>query len=166
LLKKVIFCDVEKCTGCQICELVCSSVREKKINPLLSRIHLVRVDPFVMMAFPCQYCDKPTCIRSCLRQALSINGEKGYIMVDEDKCTGCGWCIQPQSCPFGAITIQSKKAVVCNLSGPCSEDTPPCVKHCPKEALLFASRDEISQRVRKDALKKLYIRSRTPRALI
>ena len=46
-MKKVVFCDPEKCNGCQICEAVCSSAKEKKINSLLSRIRLVRVDPLL-----------------------------------------------------------------------------------------------------------------------
>ncbi|MFX1533902.1 MAG: 4Fe-4S binding protein [Promethearchaeota archaeon] len=42
--------------------------------------------------------------------------------VDEELCTGCGVC--EKACPFGAIAIVDKKAMIgdaCNLCGACVE---------------------------------------------
>lgn len=149
-MKKIIFCDAEKCVGCQICELVCSVVKEKKINPFLSRIHLARFDPFIMISIGCQFCDKPPCVTSCPREAIRV-AEKGSIEINSDKCTLCGWCIQPTSCPFGAITIFKSSIILCDLC----EGEPKCVEYCPKDALLFITRDEIAENVRRDAIKNL-----------
>lgn len=149
-MKKIIFCDSDKCTGCQICELVCSVVKEKEINPTLSRIHLTRFDPFVMMSIGCQFCDNPSCVRACPREAIRVT-EKGNIEINRDKCTLCNWCIQPMSCPFGAITIFRSSITVCDLCG----GEPQCVEYCPKDALLFITRDGISGRIRRDIVKNL-----------
>lgn len=149
-MKKVIFCDPDKCTGCQICEVVCSAVKENRLNPLLSRIRLVRVDPFVQIAIPCQLCDKTPCVGSCPTKAIRVN-EKGMVQIEEDKCIFCGWCIH--SCPFGAIIMRVHWIKVCDLC----DGEPKCVEHCPKEALIFATREEIAQRIRRESVKKLMI---------
>jgi len=51
------------------------------------------------------------------------------IRVDLEKCTGCGMCVK--ACPFGAVQIKDKEAVImenCTLCGA-------CVKICPVEAI-------------------------------
>jgi electron transfer flavoprotein alpha subunit len=49
--------------------------------------------------------------------------EKAAIEILLDKCTGCTLCVKV--CPFGAITIEAKKAVIdltkCTLCGACKE---------------------------------------------
>ena len=149
-MKKVIFCNPEKCNGCQICEVVCSSVKEHEINPLLSRIRLVRIDPLVQMALPCQLCDKTPCVASCPEKAIRVS-QSGVIEIDNDKCIFCGWCLH--SCPFGAIMMNSRTRwiKICDLC----EGEPKCVEHCPKEALLFATREEVTQRIRKGSIGRL-----------
>jgi carbon-monoxide dehydrogenase iron sulfur subunit len=141
-VKKAVFCDPDKCTGCQICELVCSVEKEKKINPYLSRIHMVRIDPLIATALTCQDCDDASCVKSCPRGAIFL-GEGGTARIDEQKCTLCGWCIQ--ACPFGAITIHSSHAKVCDLC----DGEPKCVDNCPKGALSFLTSGELAQSKRK-----------------
>ncbi len=52
------------------------------------------------------------------------------IKIDEDKCTGCGACIQ--ICPVNALSMQHDKAVV-------DEDTcidcGACIPECPVDAI-------------------------------
>jgi len=49
--------------------------------------------------------------------------QKEMIRIVMDKCTGCTLCVK--ACPFGAITIEAKKAVIdisrCTLCGACVE---------------------------------------------
>lgn len=141
-MKKAVFCDADKCTGCQICELVCSVEKEKKINPYFSRIHLVRIDPLVATALTCQDCDDATCVKSCPRSAIYLSDD-GIARIDKEKCSLCGWCIQ--SCPFGAITIYESQAKVCDLC----DGKPKCVENCPKGALTFSTREELAQNKRR-----------------
>ena len=108
ITKKVVFCEPDKCTGCKICESVCSVVKEKNINPNLSRIHVVRIDPLSMIAITCQGCDEAPCVTTCPNKAIS-SSEKGNVILNERKCSFCGWCIQ--SCPFGAINLSFAEAI-------------------------------------------------------
>jgi len=75
--------------------------------------------------------------------------ETGIIQVDEDKCNGCAWCIE--SCEFGAIILHpTKKTVkICDL---CNGD-PKCIQYCPRDALMFVTTEEISQKTRKKLAK-------------
>ena len=150
-MRKFIFSDPEKCTGCKICELVCSAVNEDEFNPLLSRIRTVRLEAILNTSLTCRLCDEPTCVRVCPRKALSQDEETGLIIVDEDRCTGCGWCIE--ACEFGVIMLprDRKYVIICDLC----EGEPKCIEFCPKEALSLVTPEEVGQRIRKKAVAKL-----------
>ena len=147
-MQNLLFCDPKKCLGCRICEFACSATKQKTTNPSFSRIHVVNFEPIGSLSFTCVQCNLPArCVNVCPPKALSQR-ENGVIVVDENKCNGCGWCIQ--ACPFGAITFNpdTKKAMICDL---CDGD-PECVKYCPFDALTFSPIDEITYNLRKNAL--------------
>ena len=77
--------------------------------------------------------------------------ENGVIIVDEENCNGCAWCVE--ACDFGSIQIHSKNKVafVCDLC----DDTPQCVEWCPEEALDFITEDVLAQKARISAAKNL-----------
>ena len=54
------------------------------------------------------------------------------VIVDLDKCIGCGTCVQ--DCPLGAIRLKKKKATVNENCSHCGA----CVRVCPEEALSLA----------------------------
>ena len=147
-----IICDPEKCIGCLICEFVCSAVKEKSTDPMLSLIRVVNLEPTCSMAITCRLCENPPCVTACPRDALKQDKVTGVIQINEDKCTGCGWCVK--ACDFGAISLHPQKGVVmiCDLCG----GDPECIKYCPfNEALSFTTTDDLAYRLRKDALTKL-----------
>jgi carbon-monoxide dehydrogenase iron sulfur subunit len=125
---------------------------EKTFNPIKSRIRVVRLNPFVNLAVACRLCEDAPCVVACPRDALSQSEERGTITVDEDKCDGCGWCIE--ACDYGAIQLhpERKVAYVCNLC----DGEPKCVEWCPEEALDFTTKDILSQKARITAVKKLF----------
>jgi Fe-S-cluster-containing hydrogenase component 2 len=43
-MKKILMIDVKKCTGCRICELVCSLSHDGECNPLKSRIRVFNIE--------------------------------------------------------------------------------------------------------------------------
>ena len=147
--RRFIVSDPDKCVGCRICGLVCSLIKEKGFNPLLSRIRSIRMEPTFNISIACCLCEDPTCVKSCPKSALSKNMETGIIQVDEDKCNGCAWCIE--SCEFGTIILHPTKkiAAICDL---CVGD-PKCIQYCPTGALMFVSTEEISQKTREKLVK-------------
>lgn len=149
--RKFIFSDPEKCTGCAICELVCSATNEGEFNPLLSRIRTVKLETILNTSLTCRLCDDPPCVRACPRKALSHDEASGLIIVDEERCSGCGWCIE--ACEFGAIVLprDRKHVVICDLCG----GDPKCVEFCPKEALSLVTAEEMGQIMRRKAVTKL-----------
>lgn len=149
--RRAVYSDPAKCTGCKLCELVCSGEKEGEFNPLLSRIRTVRLGTVVNTSLACRLCDEPTCVRACPTKALSQDEPSGLIRVDEDRCTGCGWCIE--ACEFGAITLPADRehVLVCDL---CDGD-PRCVEMCPQEALSLKNAEEMAQVMRKKAVSGL-----------
>lgn len=148
---KFVSGDPSKCVGCCVCEYICSMEHEEAYNPTKSRIRVVRLNPFVNVAIACRLCQDPLCLAACPREALVQSEENGVIIVDEENCNGCAWCVE--ACDFGSIQIHSKNKVafVCDLC----DDTPQCVEWCPEEALDFITEDVLAQKARISAAKNL-----------
>jgi len=129
--KKRISVDSSKCSGCRICESVCSLIKEHKILPRLSRIRIVgSYEIGVDKPIICKHCNTPACLEACPADAIN-KSENGLVLVNKNKCTGCESCIK--ACPFDAMFFDpnKKKAFNCDL---CDGD-PECVKVCPTKAI-------------------------------
>jgi carbon-monoxide dehydrogenase iron sulfur subunit len=150
--QKFVSGDPSKCVGCCVCEYVCSMEHEKTYNPTKSRIRVVRLNPFVNVAIACRLCEDPQCIAACPREALSQSEETGVIMVDEEMCNGCAWCVE--ACDFGSIQLhpESRVAFVCDLC----DGEPQCVEWCPEQALDFITEGVLAQKARISATKRLF----------
>ncbi len=137
---KTLIVNPNKCTGCKICELACSYKHLKTMNPMRSRIHVVRIahEPIDSPIY-CIQCG--LCISACPSAAISRNMKTGAIKVDPKRCTGCGICVHV--CPYGAATLdpESGKALMCDL---CDGD-PECVKACPENALLYLDSEKAAK---------------------
>ena len=111
--------------------------------------------PVVNMAVACRLCEEPACVAACPRDALTQSEETGAIIIDKDKCNGCGWCIE--ACDYGAMMLhpETKAVYICDL---CKDkpEGPQCVKWCPEEALTVVTSDVLAQKARISAIKKLF----------
>jgi len=149
--RKFVAVDPAKCTGCGLCEYVCTLEKnELPWNPLKSRIRVIRITPAFNFALTCRFCENAPCVRACPRKALTQTDE-GFILVDEAKCDRCGWCIQ--ACPYGGISLHPEKTsvLVCDL---CNGE-PKCVDFCPEEALELVAADEAAIKKWAAAMEKL-----------
>ena len=150
--RRFVSCDPEKCVGCGVCEYICSFEKEKAFNPLKSRIRVVRLDSLINMSVTCRLCEDAPCVAACPRDALTQSEETGIIIVDEDKCNGCGWCIE--ACDYGAVMLHPERKVVF-ICDTCDGE-PKCVEWCPEKALEYITKDVLAQKSRISAVKKLF----------
>ncbi len=123
----------EACTGCRICEIVCSLGHERVINPEKSRIYVRRrYEESLYIPYVCQNCINPDCVAVCPTSALSQD-EGGVILADQDLCTGCELCVQ--ACPYEVIRYNedTSRILVCDHCG----GKPLCVEFCATQAIQF-----------------------------
>lgn len=126
----------ENCSGCRLCELVCSDRHNPNTtNPKRSRIRVEiehrenRNQPRV-----CLQCEEHPCVEACPVEAIKIHSDLGIPVVSLDECTGCQACVS--ACPYGVMFFDAERslALKCDLCG----GDPECVKNCPQGAIVFA----------------------------
>jgi Fe-S-cluster-containing hydrogenase component 2 len=91
------------------------------------------------------------CVDSCPKGAIGRNRKTGAVVVDEEKCSGCGLCVL--SCPLGILKVDrvTHVAIKCDLCG----GDPECVKRCPEKALQFIDAEKAAH-YRQRAFAKLF----------
>lgn len=148
-MQKILFVDPERCTGCRICETVCSLHQEKVYNPVRARIHVIKWDSAgIYIPMICQQCETPMCETVCPMHAIHRD-ENGALLIDYNACVGCKLCVT--FCPFGGAGIDNKgKIIKCDL---CNGD-PQCAKRCEPEALQYIEASSINIRKRRVAAEK------------
>ena len=144
--KAVVYCDRNQCTGCRLCEMACSGVKEGVFDVRAARIHVLEFDGGDSKSYACVLCEgDPACVLSCPRHALSRGEASMTIRVNQDRCDLCGRCLE--ACPYGAISVGlgEDRLVVCDL---CNDaESPLCVSFCPSGALRFGPLAPIHKRI-------------------
>ena len=124
------------CTGCRICEIICSLTHEGCIIPKRSRIRIQSNWPQEEKILVCIACEPKHCIDGCPEGALSWNGS---LRMNEERCTGCLLC--KEACPHGGIQTEASKnfPFFCDT---CQGEFQ-CTQWCPTKAVIKGSRDDI-----------------------
>ena len=138
---KLIEIAPTNCTGCRLCEFVCSLAHEGESSTSKSRIKILRDEEFGNNLISiCLHCSDPRCVDTCTCGALNRDRNTGIVSVDESLCIGCGECIT--ACPVTAIALYEDKSIVfkCDLCG----GNPECVQICPREVLVMREIDPAS----------------------
>ena len=134
----------EFCIGCGLCRVHCeahhaggddiANVLKMRQSPAVGGIRIEHRE-IESLSVRCQHCDDAPCIDACLTGAMHRDESSGFVLVDQEKCIGCGTCTLV--CPFAAVRqdVLSGKAVKCD--GCRDRDTPRCVAACPNGALVL-----------------------------
>jgi carbon-monoxide dehydrogenase iron sulfur subunit len=134
----------DRCTGCRVCELVCSELHEGTFQPSKARIQILSFDETVQdVPVVCQQCIDAPCLEVCPQEALSRDAKTNAVVVDQELCIQCGTCVSVCVIGLDAVDPQQKLAIrldedsqmilKCDL---CDGD-PQCVKFCPTQALVL-----------------------------
>jgi formate dehydrogenase iron-sulfur subunit len=192
------FTDTSVCIGCKACEVACKEWNLVPEDGLVwtgesydntstlganSWRHVAFVeqrepartdgdseDPlrWLMSSDVCKHCTHAACLDVCPTGAL-FRTEFGTVVVQEDVCNGCGYCVP--ACPFGvldkrhlprkpgdaplALPLLGKaedgrvwKCTLCydRLKG---GHEPACAKACPTDSIQFGEVDELRDRAHK-----------------
>ena len=172
------FTDTSVCIGCKACEVACKEWNQVPEDGLLftgmsydnSRglgadtwrhvafieQRVARPQPdggersgvrWLMSSDVCKHCTHAACLDVCPTGAL-FRTEFGTVVVQEDICNGCGYCIP--ACPYGVIDQRKGdgRAWKCTL---CYDrlgagQTPACAQACPTESIQFGPLEELRHR--------------------
>ncbi|RLF98060.1 MAG: hypothetical protein DRN49_06520, partial [Thaumarchaeota archaeon] len=89
VLRMILLVDVDKCTGCRLCELICSIQHYRVFNPRRSRITVIRDDEKgVFIPITCFQCEDPPCMKICPVHAI-YRDKNGAVRIDYERCIGC-----------------------------------------------------------------------------
>ncbi len=174
--------DLDTCVGCHACAVSCKEWNTggypaplSDLHPYgtgqsgawLNRIHSFEVtndgpnenDSSRTVYFPksCLHCEDAPCVTVCPTGASYKRSEDGIVLVDEDKCIGCGLCAW--ACPYGAREMDPqdgvmKKCTLCidriyNETLDEADRVPACVASCPASARHFGDLADPKSKVSK-----------------
>jgi len=132
----------DRCTGCRVCEAVCSEFHEKAFQPSKARIQVLSFDESVQdIPIVCQQCADAPCLEACPQDALSRERNTGAVVLDPELCIQCGSCVSACVVGLEKIPVEEKLAIRLDtdtqlpLKCDLCMGNPQCVKFCPTEAL-------------------------------
>ncbi len=157
---------LDTCVGCHGCVTACKGWNTQNCGAPLSDIDPYGADPhgtFLNRVFSyevqpdnkpaqtihfpksCLHCEDAPCVTVCPTGASYKRVEDGIVLVNEDRCMGCGLCAW--ACPYGARELDRdagimKKCTLCvdriyNQNLLEEDRIPVCVRTCPAGARHF-----------------------------
>ncbi|MCW2899828.1 MAG: fdnH [Streptosporangiaceae bacterium] len=102
---------------------------------------------WLMASDVCKHCTESACLDVCPTGSL-FRTEFGTVVVQQDICNGCGYCIP--ACPYGVIDQRKEdgRAWKCTLCYDRIGDglQPACAQACPTESIQYGPLDELRER--------------------
>ena len=108
---------------------------------------------WLMSSDVCKHCTHAACLDVCPTGSL-FRTEFGTVVVQDDICNGCGYCVP--ACPYGVIDrrIGDKGTKNVGIAQKCTlcydrlgdGQTPACAQACPTQSIQFGDVDELRER--------------------
>jgi formate dehydrogenase iron-sulfur subunit len=166
------FTDSSVCIGCKACEVACKEwnaipasgfdllgMSYDNTGALGSETwrHVAFIEQnngdgveWLMSSDVCKHCTHAACLDVCPTGSL-FRTEFGTVVVQEDICNGCGYCVP--ACHYGVIDLRpgDGRAWKCTL---CYDRLgaglePACAKACPTDSIQFGPLDELREKAAK-----------------
>lgn len=166
MAEKAFLLDTTKCMGCRACQVACKQWNDlpgeatdffagpEYTNPAeLSAITWNHVKFFEIdrsneehpvwqiMHKKCYHCEQANCMTVCPEHAISRRD--GWVVIDQDKCIGCGACVNECIYKVPHISRTDYKSHKCNACTVHKRDIPACAFACPTNALMYGNRFEM-----------------------
>lgn len=170
-MSKAILFDSSRCSACKGCQVACKAwndlpspleLNSQKCTGSYQAPADLNGDTRLIITFDekkggskgvewafgrrsCMHCEEPACVDVCPSGALYKDEETGFVVFDEEKCTGCQYC--RSACPFDVprhhgIDTKINKCTGC-IDRIKEGRSPACVQTCQPGALKFGDRDEL-----------------------
>ncbi len=128
-MKKFVI-DNEKCTGCRICQVACSTTYFRDESNQMARLRIIESEEGKYNIITCSQCN--ICIDICPVNAL-YKDKDDIVMLNKDLCVNCLMCVG--FCPNEVMIYSDNcstpfKCVMCGI----------CAKNCPTGALSIKPR--------------------------
>jgi len=147
--------DVSRCIDCRACLVACSVENNVPMNHTRIWVHDLGVQgeypnlEHSFVPYNCMHCENPPCIDVCVSGATYKDPENGLVLVDQDACIGCGFCVE--ACPYGARYLDESRGVVDKCTG-CVQrveagGVPACVATCVGGSRMFGDLNDPNSEV-------------------
>ena len=155
--------DSAKCTGCKTCMVACKDKNNLPVGMNFRRVveysggswrqdratGAWREDVFAYyLSISCNHCDNPACVAACPTKAHFKRSDDGLVLIDPEKCIGCGMCAK--ACPYGAPQLdrEARKMRKCDACVDRLEKglDPACIASCPQRAIEFGPIEELRKK--------------------
>ncbi|MGG3469407.1 4Fe-4S dicluster domain-containing protein [Neobacillus pocheonensis] len=175
----VKYVDVTKCDGCKACMVACKNWNDLPAETTAFQGSVqshskTSADTWNVLQYiehengkgdleylfrhsSCFHCKDAACEKVCPENAIRYT-KYGSVIIDQDKCVGCGYCVQ--NCPFEVISLKTykdkngkeyRKSQKCTMCTDRLDEglQPACVTTCHTGAMEFGNKAAMLQKAEK-----------------